>query len=310
MSAIIDNNLQPIRAYFKPGIKEVVMNKPGEVLIEDSKGKWTIKKDKNLNYTWFKSMAGIMASSTGQKFNSGTQILSFKLPEGHRVQIIHGIATKHKFLLSIRLFRGLIFDIDDYQISQEDKENIIKAVKNRHNLLISGGTGTGKTSFLNTLINNYVESDSRIITIEGVPELIIKSHKNLAPFYYQENQNNQGQESNETTDAANLLNAALRMRPDRIILGELRKENCFIFTRAINTGHEGSMATIHANSPKNAICAIKENVILNGDAVSGAIDILDQQLRRNIHGVIQLTRIEGGKVKGEFGAINQKNQSQ
>ena len=299
MNPVIDNILKPLRAHINKGnIKELIMNCPEVVLLEDSKGKWILKKDKNLNYSWFKSFATIMSSSSGQVFNSSTALLSFKLPEGHRVQIVHGANTKNKFLLSIRLFRGIIFDINDYDISGNDKTEIIKSVKNRENLLISGGTSTGKTSFLNSLINNYVNKDERLVTIEGVPELIIKQHNNIAPLYYKENHNASNDTSNNQ-DAGDLLNASLRMRPDRIMLGELRKENSFVFVRAINTGHEGSMATIHANTPKNAISAIKENIILNGDASSGAMDVLDIQLKRNIHGVIQLNR-KGCGVSGYF----------
>ena len=297
MSAIVNNILKPLRFYFKDNIKEVVMNKPMEIIVEDHQGEWTYFKDKNLTHAWFKSMATIMASTTGQTFNSSSSELSFKLPEGHRVQIAHGSCTKHKLLLTIRIFRGIIYQLDDYEISQIDKIEIIKAVQNKENLLISGGTSTGKTSFLNCLINNYVNKEERIVTIEGVPELVIKSHRNVASLFYQES------EVKNNNKVSDLLNASLRMRPDRIILGELRKENSFVFIRAINTGHDGSMSTIHANSSENALSAIKENVILNGDANQGAMDILEMQLRRNIHGVIQLTKVKGGKVKGCFKRI-------
>ena len=294
MSAIVNNILKPLRTYFKENIKEVVMNKPLEVGLEDVKGEWHYFTDKNLNNSWFKSFATVMCSATGQKFNSVNSIISFKLPEGHRVEVIHGSNAKHGFVIAIRLFRGLHFSIDDYQILPEEKEKIINVVKNKENILISGGTATGKTSFLNMLINSYVDLRDRIITIEGVEELQIKKHKNLVSLIYPENKN-----AHNNKDSSDLLNASLRMRPDRIIMGELRKENCFVFARAINTGHSGSMATIHANSPKDAISAMKENIIMNGDSSEGAINILDHQLKRNINGVIQLERFEGG-VRGYF----------
>ncbi len=292
---LIARFLGRLRKHFRDDVKELIMNKPCEVELETTKGKWERVKDKTLDYSWFRDMAQLMASATGQDFNTEIPILSFKLPEGHRVQIVHGNSTKDKFLLAIRLFKGTLFDIGDYEIKYEERQQIINAVKEKKNLLISGGTGTGKTSFLNSLINHYVEKDSRIVTIEGVPELIIRNHNNVAPLYYAENQSDDNQFS-----VSDLLNASLRLRPDRIIMGELRKENCFVFVRAINTGHDGSMATIHANNPENAISAIKENVILNGDAVEGAVSILDNQLHRNIHGVVQLERVVGGKVKGYF----------
>lgn len=297
-NAVTNNILKPLRVYFKDDIKEVVMNKPCEIQCENTSGEWITKTDKNLNYTWFKSFATVMSAMTGQKFNSGTTLLSFKLPEGHRVQIIHGDKnTKNKFCMAVRLFRSKIFSLLDYEITSSDRNKIITAVKNQKTILISGGTSTGKTSFLNTLINIYVEKDSRIITIEGVPELIINDHKNLVPMYYSESKDHSNNKHYESSD---FLNASLRMRPDRIILGELRKENAFVFIRAINTGHEGSMATIHANTPEDALSAVAENVILNGDAVEGSLNILESQLKRNIFGVIQLNRIKGGGVRGYF----------
>jgi type IV secretion system protein VirB11 len=274
------------------------MNKPQEIGLEDINGHWRFKKDKNLTYSWFKGMATVMAANNGQNFNSRNSIISFKLPEGHRVQIVHGNATKDKFILSIRLVSNKIFSIDDYHIDDFQRSQIVNAVKLKRNLLISGGTSTGKTSFLNMLMSNYVSPEERLVTIEGVSELVIKNHTNIAHLYYLENQN--AVQGDRIENAADLLNASLRIRPDRIIMGELRKENSFVFVRAINTGHDGSLATIHANCPDNAICAIKENIVLNGDATSGALDVLDSQLRRNIHGVIQLERMGSGKISGYF----------
>lgn len=293
-SALTDKLLKPLRVHFSAEYKEIIMNKPCEIYIERARGGWEVVKDKELNYSWFKSMANHMCVTNGQNFTPETSMASFKLPEGHRVQIISGDSTRDKFAMAIRLNRGIIFDINDYEIGSEEKEKIIQHVKDKKNILVSGGTQTGKTSFLNSLINHYVERDSRLVTIEGVPELVIKHHKNVTPLFYKEN------EKDTDDNASELLNASLRLRPDRIILGELRKENCFVFARAINTGHDGSMATIHANSPEDAISAIKENIIMNGDAAEGALTILDNQLRRNIHGVIQLEKIKGGKVRGYF----------
>ena len=217
-NAVVKNILKPLKAHFKSDVKEFMMNEPGEVILEMADGKMEYKKDKSLNYSWFKSFSTIMSSMTGQVFNSSTSILSFKLPGGHRVQII-----QNKFLLSIRLYRGLFFKLDSFEISELDKKEIIKAVTNKENILISGGTSTGKTSFLNCLINSYVERESRIVTIEGVEELMIKHHKNVAALYYQENQSNIA--TKHVNKASDLLNASLRMRPDRIIMGELRQEN-------------------------------------------------------------------------------------
>jgi len=254
--------------------------------------------------TWCEGMAQAMAAYSGQKFSKFEPTLSFKMPKsgtkkeeqgGHRVQVFYGPTCKNKFAMTIRLYRNKIFNLDNYKIRAEDKTKIIAAVKEKDNLLISGGTGTGKTSFLNMLLR-FIEKDERLVTIEGVSELIVPQDNHCSLFYSE----NQTSASGKTV--SELLNDTLRMRPDRIIMGELRKENCFVFSRAINTGHEGSMATIHANSPEDALDAMVDNVVINGDAPEGAINIFRNQLKKRIGGVIQLKR-EGGKVSGYYKEI-------
>jgi type IV secretion system protein VirB11 len=295
------NYLKPLIPYFRPNIKELVLNKPCELWLEDDKGEWQVVKDKKLNLTWAEGMSQSMASYSGQRFDHANPTLSFKVPKigdkkgeegGHRVQIFYGSTTKNDIAIAIRLYRGIIYSTDDFDLSESTKAKIIKAVQEKKNIIISGGTGTGKTSFLNTLFS-YVEEKERIITIEGVSELIVPQPNHCSLFYSE----NKTSSNNKTV--ADLLNDTLRMRPDRIIMGELRKENSYVFSRAINTGHAGSMATIHANAPEEALEAIVDNVIMNGDAAVGSIDVFTKQLRKRITGVIQLER-EGGRVKGYF----------
>ncbi|MBT4989375.1 MAG: Flp pilus assembly complex ATPase component TadA [Rickettsiales bacterium] len=292
MDALTTNNLKPLRCYFQDNIKEVVINRPGEVYLEALDGEWIVKKDKKLSKTWFEGMARIMATASSQKFNTNNPLLSFKLPEGHRVQIISGSLVSSGMAMTIRLHRNKIFSLDDYGLKSQEKEALISAVKESKTILISGGTGTGKTSFLNVLLS-FIKPSERLITIEGVPELK-SSNQNWVSLLYSENKS-----SSSATDVTELLNATLRMRPDRIVLGELRKENSFTFTRAINTGHEGTIATIHSNSPYHAITALVTNIIMNGDAESSSMPILVDQLTQDIYGVVQLKR-EGKEMKGYF----------
>lgn len=295
---VLENYLEPLYPYFKQDIKELVINKPKELFLEYGNGTWQKIGDNKLSLNWVENMSRIFANLTGQKIDNKNPALSFQIPKtgeekekrgGHRVQLIFGRSiTEYGFGLSIRVNRDVDFTIDDYVFdSQKEKHEIINIVKKRGNIIVSGGTGTGKTSFLNMLTKNYVEINDRMITIEGVKELKITQPNHFALFY------SENKSSASGIDAAELLNNTLRLRPDRIIMGELRKENCFVFFRAINTGHDGSMATIHANSPTEAIEAMRDNVIMNGDAVEGAINIFEASVKKRIHAIAQLTRKNG-----------------
>jgi type IV secretion system protein VirB11 len=172
------------------------------------------------------------------------------------------------------------------------KEQVIDSVVNKRTLLISGGTSTGKTSFMNAALK-HIPMQERLITLEDVPELDVP-HRNWTPLLFGgANRDPSGKEIKE------MLNATLRMRPDRILLGEIRKENAFAFCSAINTGHEGSMATIHSNSPDAALDAVVNRVMLNGEIADSALNVLRRQLEADIYGVVQLTR-EGPRVTGQF----------
>lgn len=286
--------LEPMERYVsEPDAKEIVINKPGEVGIEYGNGQWKFIDAPEMTEAALQDVARVLANLSGQIFTPSDPVLSCKMPGGHRVQVISGFNTPTKFVMAIRLQRDVRFDINAFNLSEEDKNQIIDFIKNKKTLLISGGTGSGKTSFLNAIIP-YIPDEERLVTMEDVPELKVP-HRNWAPLIFSANKTGIGQ-----TDINDLLNACLRLRPDRIILGEIRRENAFTFCSAINTGHEGSMATIHANNPKMAIDAVMNRVLLNGDMQESVIQALKRQLIDDIKGVVQLNRTEGGKVKGYF----------
>lgn len=279
--------------------KEIVINKPGEIGIELPDGTWEFIEDEDLSEKQLNEVARVLANLAGQIFTPHDPLLSCKMPGGHRVQIVAGFSTPNGFSMSIRLQRDRRFTIDDFNLNEEDKAHIIDSVKNKRTLLISGGTGSGKTSFLNAVIP-YIPDDERLISMEDVPELKIP-HRNWVPLLFSANETGIGQQ-----DIKDLMNACLRMRPDRIILGEIRKENAFTFCSAINTGHEGSMATIHANNPKMAIDAVLNRVLLNGDVNDEVVRALRRQLIDDLYGVVQLNRVSGAKVRGYFQRLNRE----
>jgi type IV secretion system protein VirB11 len=273
-------------------VKEVVMNKPGEVAYEMVDGSWKFEEAPELTLEQLTDAARMIANRFGQIFSPSHPIMSCKMPQGHRVQIVAGHHTGSGFSMAIRIQRKKIFTLDDYGLDKETQDKLIDAIRRKKTLLISGGTATGKTSFMNVALR-YIPEEERLITLEDVPELDVPQRNCTQLIFSNESG---GFEAGSVSD---LLNATLRMRPDRILLGEIRKENAFAFCSAINTGHEGSMATIHANNPKMAVNAVMNRVLMNGDAPESALAVLKNQLLDDIQAVVQLTRV-GPKVQATF----------
>ena len=294
LDPISQRALKPFAKYIQNrDLKEIVINKPEEVGIELPDGTWEFKEDPEFTLQQLEDVARVLANLSGQVFTPSEPLLSCKMPGGHRVQVVSGFATPNEFSMTVRLQRDEDFTIDDFGLSDEDKQQVIDAVKGEKTLLISGGTSSGKTSFLNAIIP-YIPESERLISMEDVPELKIQ-HKNWVPLIFSGSDTGIGQ-----LDINDLMNACLRMRPDRILLGEIRKENAFTFASAINTGHDGSMATIHANNPKMALDAVLNRVMLNGDIQESVVQALRRQLIDDIYGVVQLNRISGEGIKGYF----------
>lgn len=277
------------------GKKELVINHPGQIGFESYEGTWEFHDESGLNYDNMMAILNLLADRTGQTYNMANPILSVKLPGGHRAQFVAGQQNAQKFSLCVRLANEREFQLDAYVMEPTQREELIKAVQARHTILVSGGTGTGKTSFLNALMK-YIQPEDRMVVLEDVPELRL-IHNNVVHFLFANFA--RGQENGRVAAVNELLNATLRMRPDRIIMGEIRKENAFTFCSAINTGHQGSLATVHANSPEGAIDAVVNRVMLNGDTTESALQILQRQLKGDIAGVAQLERV-GPKVHATF----------
>lgn len=277
------------------GKKELVINHPGQIGLESYEGAWEFHKEPSLDYDNMMAILNLLADRTGQTYNMANPILSVKLPGGHRAQFVAGQQNAQKFSLCVRLANEREFELDAYVMEPSHREELVKAVQGRQTILVSGGTGTGKTSFLNALLK-YVQAEDRLVVLEDVPELRL-IHNNVVHFLFANFA--RGQENGRVAAVNELLNATLRMRPDRIIMGEIRKENAFTFCSAINTGHQGSLATVHANSPDGAIDAVVNRVMLNGDTTESALQILQRQLKGDIAGVAQLERV-GAKVHASF----------
>lgn len=277
------------------GRKELVINRPGQVGFEAYDGNWTFVEDDTLDLATLEAVMNLLSTRTGQTFNMANPILSVKLPGGHRAQFVAGQQNARGFSMSVRLANEREWTLDGYVMDDAERQQLINTIAGQQTILISGGTGTGKTSFMNACLR-HVPLHERLVVLEDVPELKIP-HDNVCHFLFSNFA--KGQEGGRSAAVNELLNATLRLRPDRIIMGEIRKENAFTFCSAINTGHAGSMATIHANSPGAALDAVINRVMLNGDTADSAMQVLRRQLEGDIFGVAQLER-RTGSVHARF----------
>lgn len=279
------------------GKKELVINKPKRVGYEAFDGTWSFEDAPDLDTATLMNITRLLADLNRQNYSVSNPNISIRMPGGHRCQVVGGDQIESKFSMTIRLKQEREFSLDNYDIPTDQKGAIIQAVKDKKTLILSGGTGSGKTSFMNALIQ-HIPLEERLVTLEDVRELRVP-HENWCGLVFS---NTRGEDSPKEVITA-LLNATLRMRPDRILMGEVRKENAFTFASAINTGHQGSMATVHASDASTAVDAIINRAMMNGDVAESALTIMRKQLETDVYGVVQLHRKDGG-VAGEFVVLN------
>jgi type IV secretion system protein VirB11 len=297
-SVYLDAYLKPFELWLgSDDVTEILVNAPGEVWIERA-GAPQMKCEKcDVDDTHLRRLAEQVARVTYQGVNREHPLLSATLPHGVRIQMVGPPATRQHWALAIRRYRLVDLRLDDYgldntSIQQErkiERNSSLKvlrdAVAARKTVLISGGTSTGKTTFLNSLLREVPEHE-RVILVEDTPEIRLDRRNALGLLAIK----GELGEARVTTD--DLLQAVLRLRPDRIVLGEIRGAEAVSFLRAINTGHPGSFTTVHANSPRGALEQIAFMVMQSGLGLSSADTI--SYARSVIDVVVQLDR-KGGK---------------
>ncbi len=214
-----------------------------------------------------------IARALGDEIGEEKPILDSRLPDGSRVAAVIPPCSVGGTTLTIRKFHSRFFTVDELErvgtITEEVITRLKRAVEQRENILISGGTGTGKTTLLNAL-SAFIPGTERLIIIEDTAEIQVAS-RNLVRF-----EARRAQPNLPAVTIRDLLRAALRHRPDRIILGEVRGGEAFDLLQALNTGHSGTLSTIHANSADQAIsrlitCVLESGVEIPYDAIRSAI---------------------------------------
>jgi pilus assembly protein CpaF len=269
------------------GAKQVYVEKEGRLYITDVE----FKDDVHLRHVMDR-----IVSTVGRHIDESSPMCDARLPDGSRVNaIIPPLAVDYP-VLSIRKFRRDALSVDDllrYGTMAEDVGEVAKAcVRARLNVLISGGTGSGKTTMLN-IMSAYISHRERIVTIEDSAELQLQQPHVVRLETRPPNIEGRG----EVTQYELLINS-LRMRPDRIILGEVRGREALDMLQAMNTGHDGSMCTVHANSPRDALSRLETMVAMGGhDLPQSAVR---QQISSALDVIIQMQRLPDGSRKMTF----------
>ncbi|PSJ37589.1 P-type DNA transfer ATPase VirB11 [Allosphingosinicella deserti] len=304
--------LEPLSAILgRNDVTDVYVNRPGEVWVETTDGAIERFDAPELDDTMLWRLARQIAAMSHQGISREYPLLSATLPDGARIQIVAPPATRGPMALAIRKHLETDLSLADYvaagalsdvsvqtglhagagdealreQLRSGDIAGMLAAaVRARKNILISGGTSTGKTTFLNALIRE-IPIEERLIFIEDTPELQLR-HSNAIGLVASRSRLGEGEVS--TND---LVAASLRMRPDRIILGELRGEEAYSFLRAVNTGHPGSMTTVHADSAERSVEQITLLVLQAGTRLGR--DDVHFYVKRTIDVFVQLSRSGG-----------------
>jgi type IV secretion system protein VirB11 len=305
----LDSLLAPLAPWMaRPDVTDIYLNRAQEVRIETLGGATETHDCPALDEPILARLARQIAAASAQGINREHPLLAASLPDGSRVQIVAPPATRGGHALAIRRHIAAKLSIEDYAasgafadattepIDLDRKRELTpvspdaiaatlrEAVRSKRNVLISGGTSTGKTTFLNALLRE-IPADERLILIEDTPELDM-THANSLGLLAARSALGEAD-----VRAEDLLMAALRMRPDRIVLGELRGPEAFTFLRAINSGHPGSMTTIHADSPVHAVEQLALLVLQTGSRL--AREDVGHYVRTSIDVFVQLERKAG-----------------
>ena len=289
-------------------ITEIMINGKDDIFLERN-GHIT-KWDKSFeNEERLEDIAQKIASLSNKIVNISSPIADTRLEDGSRVSIVLPPVALNGPVITIRKFYkdALTMEklIETGSLTQEAADFLKMAVKSKYNIFISGGTGSGKTTFLNAL-SEFIDNDERVITIEDAAELQLNHVKNLVRLEARD-ANIEGK--NEVT-IRNLIRASLRMSPDRIIVGEVRGKETLDMVQAMSTGHDGSLSTGHGNSPKDMMTRLETMILMGIDMpvaairqqLTSAIDIIIHlgRLRDKTRRVLQIAEVVGvsrGEVK-------------
>ena len=290
-----------------PTIADILVNTYNQVYVERF-GKLELTETVFKDDAHLKHIIDRIVSQVGRRVDESSPMVDARLPDGSRVNAIIPPCAVDGPLVSIRKFGLMELSVEQLlnygTVTQSMAETLEQVVKARLNILIAGGTGSGKTTFLN-ILSNFIPDNERIITIEDAAELQLQQTHVGRLETRPANLEGMG-----VVVQRDLVKNALRMRPDRIILGEVRGAEALDMLQAMNTGHDGSMTTLHANTPRDALRRLETMILMAGtnlpskamlEQISSAIDVLIHVSRlsdgsRKVVKVSEITGMEGDVI--------------
>ncbi len=310
----VRNFLRPFETLMNDDdVTEIAVNGPGEVWFEKNSG-WSSEPNPAVTMDGIKALGVAVATFSFQVWDAARPLLSASLPDGTRIQLVMPPAVEDgRYSFTLRKPARSIRTLDDYaaqglfsrirpaaaalsatetRLQQlladgQYKEFLELAVRSKLNIVVSGATGSGKTTFMKSLVQQ-IPARERLITIEDARELFLP-HKNTVHLLY-----SKGGQNSSKVDAKDLLEACLRMKPDRILLAELRGSECLYYIRNAASGHPGSITSCHAGTPA---LAFEQLAIMIQDSPGGAnltFDVIKRLLTLTIDVVVQFSKTDDG----------------
>lgn len=268
-------------------VTEVMINGPREIFIEKA-GKLMQLQEEFESEEKLQDIIQRIVALAGREVNQANPIVDTRLPDGSRVNVVLPPISLKGPIVTIRKFSKEPMTVDKLiaykSITPQIAEVLKTLVKAKYNIFICGGTGSGKTTFLNA-ISNFIPRDDRVITIEDSAELQIANVDNLVSLETR-NANTAGVGQITIRD---LIKSALRMRPDRIVVGEVRGAEALDMLQAMNTGHDGSLSTGHANSTKDMLSRLETMVLTGADGLP--LEAVRQQIASAVDIIVHLSRL-------------------
>ena len=275
-----------------PTISDILINGPANVYVE-RRGQLQMTGITFNDNRHLEDIVQRIVSRSGRRVDESSPMVDTRLPDGSRVNAVIPPLALDGALVSIRKFPGRPLCAADLvrtgSCSQEMIDFLAACVQSRLNIVISGGTGSGKTTLLN-ILSSYISDDERVATIEDAAELQLQQ-----PHVARMESRPANIEGKGEVTTRDLLKNSLRMRPDRIIIGECRGQETYDMLQAMNTGHDGGMTTIHANTARDAIGRLEMLQALAG--FDSPTWMIRKQIASAIHIVVQVNRLAGGKRK-------------
>ena len=291
-----------------PEVSEIMVNGPKTIFIE-RRGRITQADLEFESEVQLRKVIDRIVARIGRRVDESSPMVDARLPDGSRVNIVIPPLAVQGSSVTIRKFSRVPYKVQDlvtFGTLNQDMANFIRAcVRSRISMVVSGGTGSGKTTTLNVL-SNFIPDTERVVTVEDTAELQLRQRNLVSLEARSANVEGRG-----AVPIRDLVVNALRMRPDRIVVGECRAGETLDMLQAMNTGHDGSMTTVHANSPKDALNRIETMVIIGGsdlpsqairEQIVGGITLFVQQARlrdgrRVITHISEITGISGNQIQ-------------